>query len=668
MRTTRGRLDRFRAAVRQPRADRMTGRERGQAALALVLGLTLILTTGGALLANDAIQHDPLIQNDVVAHYAYRALEAGSNAFLNNVNANPNLINCTSSSPSGGQCDSTDYDTWKQVEGTNGAGTVPEWYLWEDPTFCFNTTCTPPAGGVTTATLQYIEVPIYGAAGFPGHIQYQSSTQVISPENGFLTRIWWSNYEATDPALNGYSASACTWDWNNGYNGPSLGGSGACSPVYFGNGDQIYGPLFSNDSIYVYGGPTLGPVQTADPHCLFVNYPAPPGNTTQAGGCYTSGGGGIVNQTGADAAASKYGQPLEPLPPSDSSLEALAALKGCVYYGPTTITFDANDQMTVWSQDSTNTSNPNGAMYTRPSCLPSQGATVNVPNGGNGNGVIYVASVPAADCQTGAGQADAGANPYDNYQSSTHSNGSIAQWGYDGTYYNYAGHSSSTVPDCEGDAFVSDATAGGSGISGQITVAADNDVMVTGNLEYTHCGASFNSTVNDPCQYNVSGTNDALGLIANNYVEVNHPVEPRCSTGWRSTTCNGPSNTLLSKCTTTQLGTPGAALCDPGPNVTIDAAVLALQHSFLVNNWPYGSAEQTLTVYGSIDQDWRGAVGTFNSYGIVSGYNKDYDWDSRLMYVTPPFYLTPGTPSWGLVSSATDLSPSAPTCGGCGVP
>jgi hypothetical protein len=629
---------------------RLGGRERGQAALALVLGLTLILTTGGALLANDAIQHDPLVQNDVVAHFAYRALEAGSNAFISNVNSNPNLINCTASSAPGGQCDPTDYDTWKQVEGTNGPGIVPEWYLWENPVFCFNNPCTAPSGGTTTAQLVYVKVTIFGAAGFPGHIDYQSSTQILSPENGFLTRIWWSNYEATDPTLTGNPPTACTWDWNNGYNGPNVGSTDACSPVYFNNGDQVYGPLYSNDSMYVANDPTLGPVQTADPNCLFINYPAPPG------GCTTSGAGGVVNQSSGDAAASKYGQPMEPLPPTDSSLEALAELKGCVYQGPTTITFDPGDQMTVWSQDT-----PTSAK-----CLPSQGATIDVPNGGNGNGVIYVASVPAGSCQTGAGQADAGANPFDDYQTSTHSNGPTAQWGYDGTYYNYAGHSSSTVPDCEGDAFVSDATTAGSGVSGQVTVAADNDVMVTGNLTYTDCGSSFNSTITGPCQYNVNGTNDALGLIANNFVEVNHPVYPSCS-GFRTKTCNGPSNNLLPQCTSSQLGTPAAALCDPGPNVTIDAAILALQHSFLVNNWAYGAQEGTLAVYGAIDQDWRGAVGTFGGYSST-GYTKDYDWDSRLMYVTPPFYLTPGTPSWGLVSSATDLNPSAPSCSGCGAP
>ena len=633
--------------ISQRAAARDSGhRDRGQAALALVLGLTLLLTMGAAILASNAIQHDPLVQNDVVAHYAYRALEAGSNAVLSNVNANPNLINCNSSSPSGGQCDPTDYNTWKQVDGTNGSGIVPEWYLWENPTFCFNNPCT--ITGSTTAPLLYVKLTVFGAAGFPGHIDYQSSTQILTPQNGFLTRVWWSNYEATDPALTGNPPSACTWDWANGYSGPGS----ACQPVYFANGDQLYGPIFSNDSIYVANDPTLGPVQTADPKCLFVDYNS---------GCKTSGAGGIVTQTAADAAASKYNQPVEPLPPSDSALQALAALKGCVYYGPTTIHLTANDQMTVWSQDT-----PTSAK-----CLPSQGATVNVPNGGNGNGVVYVASVPAGTCKAGPGQADAGANPFDNYQTSTKSNGPNAQWGYDGTYYNYAGYSPTNGPDCEGDAFVADAPTAGAGVSGQLTIAADNNVVITGNLAYTHCGSSFNSTVSNPCVYSSSGTNDALGLIANNFVEVNHPVVPTCTTSRRGvTTCSGAtsSSSLEPQCTSSQLATPAAALCDPGPNVTIDAAILALQHSFLVNNWSAGSPENTLTVYGAIDQNWRGAVGTFGYGGIVSGYDKDYDWDSRLQYVTPPFYLTPGTASWGLASSATILNPSAPTCSGCAGP
>ena len=125
-----------------PTAARARCRNSGEAALAMVLGITLLLTTGGAILASTAIQHDPLVQNDVVQHFAYRALEAGSNAFLDNVNANPNLINCTASSPSGGECNPTEYNSWKQVDNTSGSGVVPEWYLWENPVFCSGTSTT----------------------------------------------------------------------------------------------------------------------------------------------------------------------------------------------------------------------------------------------------------------------------------------------------------------------------------------------------------------------------------------------------------------------------------------------------------------------------------------------------------------------------------------------
>ena len=66
------------------------------------------------------------------------------------------------------------------------------------------------------------------------------------------------------------------------------------------------------------------------------------------------------------------------------------------------------------------------------------------------------------------------------------------------------------------------------------------------------------------------------------------------------------------------MGTPSAAVCDPTDgtsshnSLTIDAAILALNQSYLVNNWTIGNPNGTLIVYGSIDQDYRGAVGTFS--------------------------------------------------------
>ena len=356
-------------------------------------------------------------------------------------------------------------------------------------------------------------------------------------------------------------------------------------------------------------------------------------------------------------------------------MKAIALLNGCVYYGPTTITFDTNDMMSVWSPDTSTSS----------SCMPSTaGGQVQVPNGAHGNGVVYIDNATTVGGQT-CSETDSsalGANPFDNWNGS--SNGGAAQWGtVNGAFYDYAGSTSS--PDCEGDAFVSDNPSGG-GVSGQLTIATANDIIVTGNVEYTDCGGSFNSTSSGPCSYNSGGTNDALGLIANQYVEVNHPVVPNCTTTTTTsghppkttttTTCTGvtSSSTLEGLCGSSAMGTPSAAVCDPTDgtsshnSLTIDAAILALNQSYLVNNWTIGNPNGTLIVYGSIDQDYRGAVGTFSGSSIASGYSKDYDWDSRLEYVTPPYYLTPGTPAWGLASSATDLTPGAPTCSGCGIP
>ena len=633
-------------------------------------------TSGTLLMASALMMVGTLVPSGLASaestnalqYYADGAANSGVKLFLAEVNQDPTAIDCSAASPLTGQCQGATFNEWIPVPGT---GQVAEYYMWDNPVVCFNQTCTgqPTPGAVPL----YVEETVIGAAGpSPQSLVYDTQDAQLTPENGFLSRVWWSNYEATDPYLTGNPDADCTWDWANGYNGPVVGGTNPCSAVYFGPNDKVYGPIFSNDSIYVASGTTLGPVTTADPNCLFVT-----GTGGRAASCQTTAAGAGVSQSSGDAAASSYRAPKEAPPDTSDALEASAQAGGCVYQGPTTITFDANDQMTVWSPDSI------GAPTTTSQCLPSSPATVNVPNGANGNGVIYV--------QSASSGCEAGANPYDDWTDGTY--GPNAQLNYLGSYANYDGATAN--PDCEGDAFVSDNPGGETntplpsstgGVSGQLTVATSNNVVVTGNVEYTDCGAGFSQSApqNGPCQYNTGGTNDALGLIATNYVEVNHPVQNntgnngndcRTSGGQHPVTTSAAANansTLENNCTTGAngtVGTPAAAVCTPGGtsggtpgssnNLIIDAAILALNHSFAVNNegeidsngngWGAGSLLGTLTVYGSIDQDWRGAVGEVG----VSGYTKDYDWDSRLDFVAPPSYLTPGTPSFALLSSLT---------------
>ena len=46
------------------------------------------------------------------------------------------------------------------------------------------------------------------------------------------------------------------------------------------------------------------------------------------------------------------------------------------------------------------------------------------------------------------------------------------------------------------------------------------------------------------------------------------------------------------------------------PTVKIDAAILSLQHSFIVDNYQCGAKLGKLTVNGAIAQQFRGPVGT----------------------------------------------------------
>jgi len=97
------------------------------------------------------------------------------------------------------------------------------------------------------------------------------------------------------------------------------------------------------------------------------------------------------------------------------------------------------------------------------------------------------------------------------------------------------------------------------------------------------------------------------------------------------------------------------ATCDPsnGTNgITIDATILALTQSFVVNNYGDGGGEGNLTVYGSVQQFARGPVGTFNSgsYTLSSGYQKQYTWDPLLDFVSPPSYLVPSNAAWSVSS------------------
>jgi hypothetical protein len=139
--------------------------------------------------------------------------------------------------------------------------------------------------------------------------------------------------------------------------------------------------------------------------------------------------------------------------------------------------------------------------------------------------------------------------------------------------------------------------------SQSLTVASENDIVVTNDL--THTGTAM------------------LGLIPNNFVRIYHPVTNR----------NGTS------CTN--------AASSPR-DIDLDAAVLSLQHSLIVDNYFCGAPLGTLTIQGAVSQRFRGPVGTGGST-LATGYAKNYTYDDRLKVQSPPYFLSPIEAAWELV-------------------
>ena len=96
-------------------------------------------------------------------------------------------------------------------------------------------------------------------------------------------------------------------------------------------------------------------------------------------------------------------------------------------------------------------------------------------------------------------------------------------------------------------------------------------------------------------------------------------------------------------------------------NITIEAAILALER--LVHRRQLEvrrRARASCSVEGAIAQRFRGPVGTFSGIGTrVSGYAKDYKYDDRLRYRSPPYFLEPVKASWKIVRNNEQV-PAAP--------
>jgi type II secretory pathway pseudopilin PulG len=157
--------------------------------------------------------------------------------------------------------------------------------------------------------------------------------------------------------------------------------------------------------------------------------------------------------------------------------------------------------------------------------------------------------------------------------------------------------------------------------SKDLTIAAEKDIVVTDDVtrngDYT------------------------LGLIANNFVRVYKPAS--------NLDLDGGSVT----CSNSTTGPYGSYQ----QNLRIDAAILALQHSFTVDNYFCGAPLGTLTVNGVIAQKYRGPVGRGSGNSVANGYTKDYNYDDRLSLRQPPNFLDPVQSAWR-IQRQTEFTPA----------
>lgn len=145
------------------------------------------------------------------------------------------------------------------------------------------------------------------------------------------------------------------------------------------------------------------------------------------------------------------------------------------------------------------------------------------------------------------------------------------------------------------------------GLKGKLTIASDSTITIGNDILYK-------TRVDDPnCFDTPEGTfpdvPDSLGLVSEGNIMIDN---------------NAPHN------------------------IEINAVMMALGTSFYYEGWKH-NLQGDLTVHGSFIQRQRGPVGTFSSWGKVSGYTKDYNFDTRMSInnpnlgeALPPYFPTTG--------------------------
>lgn len=431
-------------------------------------------------------------------------------------------------------------------------------------------------------------------------------------QTGFIDYLYFTNYETQDPA---YSGSTTQVDSNTGdtvcarYTYATPTKPSACGAPQFASVDDFGGPVRSNDTMTICGSTFEGPVITSAPNAAYIK-PSGCGNADfQVGGKPTY-------------------QPTIDMPPTNTQMKKETRndltttdvpRPGCLYTGPTQITFNSDATMTVispWTKKTNTAATTAGA--TNPTQCGTPGTGANGLGSATGAKIpvlnlnlVFIQSVPA----DGSNDPNANASGYVppgiskiNATSSKPEGWKFVNTANSSVVTQYPITNEVTPSGAStlvhygwrnGDLYVKGT------LKGQTTIAAENFIYIVGDLLYSDKQA------------------DMLGLVGQNAVLV---WNPRRSSN--------------------------AALLS-GSDREIDAAILSVGHTFQVQNYDKTPDRGTLTVFGAIAQKFRGTVATSSNDVVQTGYAKNYEYDTRFRNTAPPKFLTPVSTTYGVTQFAS---------------
>lgn len=380
-----------------------------------------------------------------------------------------------------------------------------------------------------------------------------------------------------------------------------------CLEPSFREWDYLDGPVHSNDTIKSNGAHFLSDFTTSDTRCVADASVPSTWNT-----CVNGSADFHVPPSIAER------EFLPELPPkSDPAVLDEIANRGCAYDGPTRIIFKNDGTMTVWSRY---TDNPDAATTGRCGTAAEldAGVTLPIPDGS----LIYVRDLDAAAHPDLSKKIEHGAIGGPSGQE-------LPLGSYVEAYDDLWAPAANSTYEIElamkmEDMYANQGNLWVEGeVKGTITMWADSSVVITGDL----------TTVND--------AEDLIGVMASESVQIYNPVLEK----YAASPYPGDPNKFIWQVPSA----PERASGWPTGDLRIEAAIIAGTGSFRLQNWKYGGYLGTLTVVGSIAQNFRGVMAEETagaSTTPLNGYAKQYKYNEKLNEKRPLLFEPLQSGTW----------------------